>query len=100
MLGRTLVGATPVKGPESAYKTARLLYGKDFSKDVLMDLGIMDIKIEPLSTGKGARISFTPDPHLTTSGGINLTKRVAVSDKGKVFPLARSEIKIIDRETH
>lgn len=82
VLGRKPRGATITRGPRSAYKTAQSLTGKTFSDDVLLDLGIMDVKMESIS-GKKVRISFEPDPDLTRSGSAGISKNE------KVFPLPR-----------
>jgi len=90
VLGRKPAGATIVRGPESAYKTARVLYGKRPNKEIFIDLGVMDIRLSPISGKKGVKISFKADPKIKTTGDISLTKKSGKLDRnGKVFPLPK-----------
>lgn len=75
-------GATVVRGPESAYKTANLLYGKAPNKQVSVDMGIQDVSIST----KG-RVSFTPDPKQITTGDF------AIGGNKNVFPLSKDKKK-------
>lgn len=85
LAGKKPAGATIVRGKESAYRTAQLLRGITISRPKTIDMGMMDVKLQPISGRKGVRISFEPDPKLQTTGDIDISKR-----KG-VFPLGKPE---------
>ena len=83
VIGRKPQGARIVRGPRSAYTTAQTLYGETISKQLLMDIGIMDVALTPVQGIKAVKISFTPDPKQITTGDITISKG------GKVFPLKK-----------
>lgn len=83
LLGRKPSGAMLVRGPDSAYKTAKLLFGDTLSKKLTIDMGIQDIALEPISGSKGVKLSYKPDPRITT------TSDLRIGGKGKMFPLKK-----------
>jgi hypothetical protein len=74
VLGATPRGASVIKGPGSAYATARLLYGHRLNRAVNVDSGFQDVKLTPISGGKGIKISYSPDTKLQTTGDINISR--------------------------
>jgi len=60
-------------------------YGKTLGKKVLMDLGIMDIGLEPISGKKGVRISFKADSKITAPGDISISKGGRLGRTGKTM---------------
>jgi len=76
VMGDKPKGATMVKGPGSAFKTAQLLYGKkQLARTAVIDQpGLFTTRLDPL-TGKRIRISFEHDAN--------------ISKRGTVFPLGR-----------
>jgi len=71
----TLKGKIPpnfrvVTGPGSAARTAVLLYGEPPSRKVMVDLGIVDVNINP--AGRGIKLTFTGDIEQKTTGDITL----------------------------
>lgn len=89
--GKKPSGATIVRGPESAPKTAQLLYGKTVSRRILMDIGIVDATLAPISGRKGIKLTFTPDPLQKTTGDITLGHNVSIDGNRKVFPLRKTQ---------
>jgi len=88
ILGRKPGRATLVRGPYSAVKTAQLLYGKELSKPLTVDIGAFDAHLEPITGNKGVALSFKPDPHLSTTSDITISKKPGnISNNGKTFPL-------------
>lgn len=59
MLGRQPSGATIVKGAQSAFKTAKTLYGISPSRQLRLSLGFMKVSISP--TGKGIQLEYKPE---------------------------------------
>ena len=74
VIGRKPPNSTIVKGPGSAYQTAKLLYGKPPSKKVTGDIGFFDFSLEPKNTDK-IGIGFTPDPKMETTGDITIGRK-------------------------
>ncbi len=89
VIGRKPLGATIARGPDSAARTAQLLYGKHLSKKVSMDIGVVDATLVPISGSKGVALSFTGDPHLSTTSDISISKHSNIEGRDKVFPLGR-----------
>ncbi len=88
VVGKPPLGATIVRGPGSAIKTAQLLYGKTISRKIMDDVGFMDVIMEPISGRRGMRLTFKPDPLGETTGDFGITKRSVIEpDKKGVFPL-------------
>lgn len=88
ILGRKPGRATLVRGPGSAVKTAQLLYGKELSKPLTIDIGAFDAHLEPISGNKGIALTYKPDPHLSTTSDITISKKPGnISNNGKTFPL-------------
>ena len=81
VVGRAPQGAILMRGPKSAFRTAKTLYGKAPSKALYIDMGFQDIKISP--DGGDIELSYRPDPSLSTRGDIN------VSGRRGVFPLGK-----------
>jgi hypothetical protein len=73
------MGATITRGPESAYRTAQLLYGEHPPAQLLTQIGFQNVRIT--GKGKDVRLTFTPQK-LTDKGDGRLTKT-------KAFPLPR-----------
>jgi hypothetical protein len=91
IIGRKPGRATLVRGPNSAVKTAQLLYGKELSQPLTVDIGAFDAHLDPITGGKGLAISFKPDPHLQTTSDITISKRPGgISQSGGTFPLRDS----------
>jgi len=82
VLGRKPVGATIVRGPQSAYESAQLLYGIAPTKQFMINIGFQKALISP--SGKGVKLGFTPDISITSGDA-------KVSQTGKVFPLRRGK---------
>jgi hypothetical protein len=66
-------GLIMTKGPRSAYKTIRRLYG-NIKTNLALDMGIMDIGIHnpPSKAGAPGAITFTPDPKQKTTGDLTI----------------------------
>lgn len=82
VLGKTPQGATIVRGPGSARRTAQYLYGKQPLKQtsVIDQPGLFTTKLDPI-TGQKVRLSFVRDADITG-------KSPSISQKSSVFPLA------------
>lgn len=83
LLGKKPAGAVLVKGPQSARKTAKVLFGKTITRKIMIDNGIIDVNLEPLGKN-GLKIGFTPDPKQLTTGDFSVTKKAP-------FPLERKK---------
>lgn len=80
VVGRRPEGATIVRGPQSAYKTAQLLYGQKISKKITFDIGAVDATLTP--TEKGVRLSFKADK-------VGTRQDIDISKGKRVFPLKK-----------
>jgi hypothetical protein len=85
-------GAHVVTGAKSAFQTARVLYGKAPSKDLLInDVGFEHLTISPTGQGGGISLHYTPITKRPTaiSGHKDLsnTNKQSIDGKGQVFPL-------------
>jgi len=60
VLGPPPRGASIATGATSAYRTAKVLYGKAPARDFSVDSGFQDVKVD--AEGKKVTLTFTPDP--------------------------------------
>ena len=75
--GKIPAGFKVMTGKGSAANTAVLLYGQEPPSEVLVDMGITDVHVDP--AGKGVRVYFTSDSKQLTTGDITIggrTKRI------------------------
>jgi hypothetical protein len=85
-------GVHVVTGAQSAFKTAKVLYGKAPSKDLLInDIGFEHLTISPTGQGGGISLHYTPITKRPTaiSGHKDLPSppKQSLDGKGKAFPL-------------
>jgi hypothetical protein len=83
VVGRRPANATIVRGPQSAYRTAQMLYGKHLSQEVRHDVGLFDVNLAPISGDQGIKLSYIHDP------SISGTAKEPVSPNMRVFPLEK-----------
>jgi hypothetical protein len=85
-------GVHVVTGAKSAFATAKVLYGKAPSKDLMInDVGFEHLTISPTGQGGGISLHYTPITKRPTaiSGHEDLPSppKQSIDGKGKMFPL-------------
>ena len=81
VLGKQPNGAIIVKGPGSAFKTARVVFGQRLERSTVVDTpGLFTAKLDPISGQRGIRLTFEKDSVISE-------KVPRIGNKGKVFPL-------------
>lgn len=86
VVGRKPTGAVIIKGPGSARKTARVLYGHRIKNPTVVNTpGLFAVRLIPISNRKGISISFIKD--------VELTKKIgSIGGRGNVFPLEKKNV--------